>query len=121
MTVVVVVLLAIAALVVWSVLAALVAHLVPWLIVGLVSGFLASRLVEGKGLGCLMDTVVGMAGALLAGLVIHVIAPGWFGFGGGWIQDIVVAFLGAVVVLGVVRLFTPRRLQSRARRVRLPR
>jgi uncharacterized membrane protein YeaQ/YmgE (transglycosylase-associated protein family) len=114
-------------LVIWAVLGAIafVGSILPWIIVGLISGALASRLVQGRGMGCLMDTVVGMAGALLAGLVIHFVDPSLIGAGGllGLVQQVIVSFLGAVVVIGVVRLFSPRRgrVGGRGARLRLGR
>jgi len=44
--------------------------LLSWLIVGLIAGALAGRVVEGRGLGCLGDIVVGIVGAVLGGLIV---------------------------------------------------
>jgi uncharacterized membrane protein YeaQ/YmgE (transglycosylase-associated protein family) len=110
MVLIAVILVVLALLVVWSLLAA-ITHIVPWLVVGLISGALASRVVRGRGLGCLMDIVVGIAGGLLGGLVIRWLDPGMIS--GLWplglIGDIVVSFLGATVLLAVVRLLDARR------------
>ncbi|HXZ99962.1 MAG TPA: hypothetical protein VEK76_06390 [Candidatus Binatia bacterium] len=107
-------------LVVWGLLA-VIGHLLTWVIVGLIAGALASRVVQGRGMGCLMDLVFGLAGALLGGLVIHYVAPSLLRAGGvlGLIQDIIVAFLGAVVVLGVARLVSPKRRLTGGRKRRL--
>jgi uncharacterized membrane protein YeaQ/YmgE (transglycosylase-associated protein family) len=98
------------ALAVWAGLVA-VHHLLTWLIIGLIAGALAGRLVRGRGLGCLLDIVVGLAGALIGGLLIHWLDPSLIAAGGllGLVEDVVVSFLGAVILLCVVRLLTPRR------------
>jgi len=81
--------------------------LLSWLIVGLIAGALAGRVVEGRGLGCLGDIVVGIVGAVLGGLIV-----GQLGILSGrlrfW-ETVVVAFFGAVVFLALVRLVTRSR------------
>lgn len=73
-----------------------------WCVIGLVAGFLAS-LVVGGGFGLIGDIVVGIVGAFIGGLIfdaLDVNAP-WGGLAG----RIFVAFVGAVVLLLVLRLF----------------
>ena len=74
--------------------------------VGLIAGFLASRVVMGKGRGWLWDIVIGILGAILgrwlAGLVGLSIGFGIFG-------DIVIAFVGAVILLLIWRLLFRRK------------
>ncbi|GAC1473814.1 MAG: hypothetical protein PVS3B2_17070 [Candidatus Dormibacteraceae bacterium] len=74
--------------------------------VGLIAGFLASRLVMGKGRGWFLDIVIGILGAILgrwlAGLVGISIGFGIFG-------DIVIAFVGAVILLLIWRLLFRRK------------
>ena len=78
-------------------------HLIGWIVIGLVAGFLAARLVEGRGLGCLMNTVVGLAGAIIGGVVIdHVATTSNDNL--GFLGSIVVSFIGACIFLGVLRL-----------------
>jgi uncharacterized membrane protein YeaQ/YmgE (transglycosylase-associated protein family) len=69
-----------------------------WIVVGLIAGFLASRLVTGKGKGCLADIVIGILGALIGGWLasqLHVS----INIGIPIIGQIVVAFAGAVLLL----------------------
>jgi uncharacterized membrane protein YeaQ/YmgE (transglycosylase-associated protein family) len=75
--------------------------LVVWLIVGLVAGFLASRVVRGGGLGVIGDIIVGLIGAVIGGWLF-----GRLGLlsGSGLLGSIVTAFVGAVLLLVVVRL-----------------
>ena len=74
--------------------------ILSWLIVGLVAGALAGRVVRGRGFGCLVDIIVGVAGAFIGGILVGVFIQGVAGF---W-ESLVVAFIGAVVLLGAVRL-----------------
>jgi uncharacterized membrane protein YeaQ/YmgE (transglycosylase-associated protein family) len=76
--------------------------IVIWIIVGLVAGVLASAVV-GSGLGLLGDIIVGIIGAFVGGWLFRAI-----GISlpiGGVIGTIVVAFVGAVLLLLLIRLF----------------
>jgi uncharacterized membrane protein YeaQ/YmgE (transglycosylase-associated protein family) len=78
-------------------------HLIGWLVIGLIAGALAGRLVEGRGLGCLANLVVGVAGAVIGGAIIDQLDPNArYGFLG----SVVVAFIGACVLLAVLRLLS---------------
>src|SRR5690606_20414476 len=72
-----------------------------WLVVGLVAGLLASYVVGG-GFGLLGDIVIGILGAFIGGWIFS--AVGVESPVGGIIGAIIVAFIGAVVLLGVLRL-----------------
>ena len=78
-----------------------------WAVVGLVAGFLASKVVRGGGMGVLGDIVVGIAGAFLGGFMFRAlrIRLPIAGIAGA----IVVAFIGAVVLLVLLRLVMRRR------------
>ena len=78
-----------------------------WIIVGAIAGFVASKVLTGKGMGLLWDIIAGIIGAFLggwlAGLVgIHV-DPGTLTIGG-----LLSAFVGAVIVLVIFRAVTSR-------------
>ena len=84
--------------------------LVIWLVVGLVAGLLASALIGGIGYGLLGDVVIGMVGAVLGGwlfaaLRIRVPVEGLPG-------TILVAFIGSLVLLGLIKAVRPRRLAA---------
>jgi len=93
-----------------------IANLVIWIIVGGLAGWLASVVVRGGGLGLLGDIAVGISGACLGGLVLSRLLPGVYAFTGGFtgfsLGSLIVAFVGAVILLLVARLFTARRLHS---------
>ena len=75
--------------------------IVTWLIVGLVAGVLAGLVVGGFGL--VADMVVGMIGALIGGsLFAH---EGWHAPLSGIGGSIFVAFIGALILLVVLRIF----------------
>jgi uncharacterized membrane protein YeaQ/YmgE (transglycosylase-associated protein family) len=73
-----------------------------WILIGLLAGALAGRVVRGRGFGCFVDIIVGVAGAFIGGILIGAFVPGVAGF---W-ESLVVAFIGAVVLLGVLRLLS---------------
>jgi uncharacterized membrane protein YeaQ/YmgE (transglycosylase-associated protein family) len=81
--------------------------LLTWLIVGLIAGLLASAVVGGIGYGLIGDIVVGVVGAFLGGWIfstLRVARPI-----GGLPGTILVAFIGAVVLLVLIRLLRPGR------------
>jgi uncharacterized membrane protein YeaQ/YmgE (transglycosylase-associated protein family) len=78
-------------------------HLIGWLVIGLVAGALAGRLVEGHGLGCLANLVVGGAGAVIGGAILDHLEPN---ASYGLLGSIVVAFIGASLLLAVLRLLS---------------
>jgi uncharacterized membrane protein YeaQ/YmgE (transglycosylase-associated protein family) len=78
--------------------------LIVWLIVGAIAGFLASKVLTGKGMGLLWDIVAGIIGAVLGGWL-----AGLAGISiSNILVEIVVAFVGAVIVLLVFRALTSR-------------
>jgi uncharacterized membrane protein YeaQ/YmgE (transglycosylase-associated protein family) len=72
-----------------------------WAVVGLIAGWLASAVVGG-GYGVIGDIVIGVVGAFLGGYVfraLHIASPF-----GGLPGTIFVAFIGAIVLLLLLRL-----------------
>jgi uncharacterized membrane protein YeaQ/YmgE (transglycosylase-associated protein family) len=74
-----------------------------WLIwtilLGILAGFIASKLVSGSGMGVLMDLVVGIVGSVLGGWIFTLLGLGAYGL----IGQLVMAVVGAVVLLLLVR------------------
>jgi len=70
-----------------------------WLLVGLVAGFLASRVLRGGGYGLIGDIVVGLIGAFIGGWLAD-----FLGIGGSssLIVTIVIAFIGACILLAIL-------------------
>ena len=84
--------------------------IIVWIIVGGIAGWLASRVVRGSGLGLAGDIVVGIIGGIIGGFIVS--ALGGSGVTGLNVWSIIVAFIGAVVLLLLVRLFTGGRTRS---------
>ncbi len=79
--------------------------LVTWLVVGLVAGLLASAVVGGIGYGLIGDIVVGVVGAVLGGWIfatLRLTSPI-----GGLPGTILIAFVGAVALLLLIRVLRP--------------
>ena len=76
--------------------------LLTWCIVGLVAGVLASLVMGGTGYGIIGDIIIGIVGAFVGGWIFRTlgIASPISGLGG----TILVAFIGAVVLLFILRL-----------------
>lgn len=76
-----------------------------WCLVGLVAGFLASRVALGHGLDLFGDIIVGILGAFLGGFLAAIFHINVQVIGHPIISEVVVAFAGSVILLLVVRLF----------------
>jgi len=74
-------------------------NLIWWVIVGLIAGWATGKIMKGSGYGALMDIVLGICGAVVGGWVLGLLGIG----GGGLIASILVAILGAVIIVAVVR------------------
>jgi uncharacterized membrane protein YeaQ/YmgE (transglycosylase-associated protein family) len=73
--------------------------ILAWIILGLIAGFIASKLYSGSGQGFLMDIVLGIVGAVLGGYLFTAIgATGITGFN---LYSMFVAVIGAVVLLAI--------------------
>lgn len=71
-----------------------------WIVIGLIAGWLGGKLMRGGGFGLIGNIVVGVIGALVGGWVFGLLGIS----AGGWIGSIVMATVGAVVLLFVVGL-----------------
>ncbi len=83
--------------------------LISWLVIGLIAGVLAKLIIPGEDPGGFLATIfIGMLGALVGGLIVGVF--GGTGVSGINVWSILVATLGAIVLLAVFRVFTGRRI-----------
>ena len=73
--------------------------IIAWIVLGLVAGFIASKLVNKSGEGVLLDIGLGVVGAVVGGWLFNVF--GMVGVSGLNLYSLLVAVLGAVVVLVV--------------------
>jgi|SRR5215471_2418254 len=84
-----------------------------WLLVGLVAGFVASHVAMGHGLGIVGDIIVGIIGAFLAGFLSGIFHWSIVIIGHPIISAMIMAFIGAVILLFIVRLLGMGRGASR--------
>jgi len=77
--------------------------LIAWLIVGLVAGFLAGKVMKGSGYGFVGDIIIGLIGAFVGGLLFGSLVHTEYAMVG----SIVVAFIGACILIAVVRFIAP--------------
>ena len=78
--------------------------ILAWIIVGLIAGWLAGELMRGSGFGLLGNIIVGIIGALLGGFLASALFNITDPLTGIDINSILVAFLGSVVLLALLRL-----------------
>jgi uncharacterized membrane protein YeaQ/YmgE (transglycosylase-associated protein family) len=72
-----------------------------WILVGLIAGWLAGQVMKGGGYGVLVDIILGILGGVVGGWVFGALGI-WPG--GGMIGAIIVAFVGAVILVALTRL-----------------
>jgi uncharacterized membrane protein YeaQ/YmgE (transglycosylase-associated protein family) len=83
--------------------------ILAWLVVGLIAGWLASQVMRGGGYGLIGDIIVGVVGALLGGFLATTFLKMPNAVNGINITSILVAFVGAVILLAVLRMVSGRR------------
>ncbi len=76
-----------------------------WLLLGLVVGFLASRVVRGGSMGIVGNIVVGLLGSLIGGFLADLLGINAYGLLG----SLVIAFLGACLLLLILRAVSGRK------------
>jgi uncharacterized membrane protein YeaQ/YmgE (transglycosylase-associated protein family) len=80
-----------------------------WLVVGLIAGWLASQVMRGGGYGLIGDIIVGVVGALLGGFLATTFLKMPNAVNGINVTSILVAFVGAVILIAILRLVSGRR------------
>jgi uncharacterized membrane protein YeaQ/YmgE (transglycosylase-associated protein family) len=71
--------------------------IIGWIVLGLIAGFIASKIVNRHGEGVILDIVLGIVGAVIGGWIMT--AVGGTGIDGFNLYSMLVAILGAVVLL----------------------
>ncbi len=79
--------------------------IIAWLLVGLVAGWVANMIMSSGAGGLLADILIGVVGAIVGGFVASLL------FGGDYVsgfnlQTILVALVGAIIVIAAYRLLT---------------
>ena len=82
--------------------------IIAWLVLGLIAGFVASKIVNAQGEGVLLDIVLGIVGAAIGGFIFNSLLgePGVTGLN-AW--SFVVATIGSIIVLVLYHALTGRR------------
>ena len=78
-----------------------------WIFFGLIAGFIASRVVNKRGEGCILNVALGIVGACVGGFIFSSI--GGHGVTGFNVYSMIVAVIGAIVVLLLFHAATGRR------------
>jgi len=81
---------------------------IAWIVLGLISGFVASKIVNKTGEGFLLDIVLGIVGAIVGGFLFSLF--GAAGVSGLNLYSMFVAVIGAVVVLLIYHSLVRRRI-----------
>ena len=76
-------------------------NIILWIVVGIIAGWLAGKIMKGKGFGLIGDLIVGVIGAFLGGWLFGLLH---ISIGAGIIGSLITALIGALVLLFVLRL-----------------
>ena len=81
--------------------------IIGWLVLGLIAGFIASKIYAGSGQGAILDIVLGIVGAFVGGFLFQTFgAAPVTGFN---VYSMIVAVIGAIVVLWIYHMIAGRR------------
>lgn len=84
--------------------------ILSWIIVGLIAGWLAGEMMRGSGFGLVGNIIVGIVGALIGGFLASALFNVADPVSGINFTSILVAFLGSVVLLAILRMFRGSRV-----------
>jgi uncharacterized membrane protein YeaQ/YmgE (transglycosylase-associated protein family) len=82
--------------------------IIGWIILGLIAGFIASKIVNKMGQGFLLDAVLGIVGAIVGGFIFD--ALGGIGITGFNLYSMIVATIGAIIVLWIYHAIFGRKV-----------
>jgi uncharacterized membrane protein YeaQ/YmgE (transglycosylase-associated protein family) len=80
--------------------------IISWIILGLIAGFIGSKVVNKTGSGLIMDVVLGVVGALVGGFLAGLIGIG--SVTGVNIESVIISVVGAIIVLLAYRMIVAR-------------
>ena len=83
--------------------------ILAWIVVGLIAGWLASQVMRGGGYGLIGDIIVGIVGALIGGFLAATLLNMPNAVNGINVTSILVAFIGAVILIAILRMVSGRR------------
>ena len=82
--------------------------IIAWIILGLIAGFIGSKMVQGSGQGFFLNIALGIVGAVVGGFLYAQVLGGE-GVTGVNIGSIIVSIIGAIIVLWVYNAVAGRR------------
>lgn len=82
--------------------------LIAWIVVGLIAGWLAGMVMKGGGYGVVGDIILGIIGALVGGFLAATLFNIPDAVNGINVTSIIVAFVGAVIAIAIVRALPGR-------------
>jgi len=82
--------------------------IIAWIILGLIAGFIGSKIVQGSGQGFFLNIALGIVGAIVGGFLYSAVLGGE-GVTGVNIGSIIVSIIGAIIVLWVYNAVAGRR------------
>src|SRR5215472_13123493 len=92
--------------------------IVSWIVLGLIAGFIGSKIVDKQGQGFWLNIVLGIVGALVGGFLFTLFgAAGITGFN---LYSMIVAIVGAIVVLLIYNALMGRRSRAEGHREMQP-
>jgi uncharacterized membrane protein YeaQ/YmgE (transglycosylase-associated protein family) len=80
--------------------------IISWIILGLIAGFIGSKIVDKRGQGFWLNMALGIVGALIGGFLFSLFGAG--GVTGLNIYSLIVAIVGSIVVLLIYNVATGR-------------
>jgi uncharacterized membrane protein YeaQ/YmgE (transglycosylase-associated protein family) len=85
--------------------------IIAWIVLGLIAGWLAGMIMKGSGYGIIGDIVLGIIGAVIGGWITGAVLGADL-VNGFNVTSVIVAIIGAIVLIAISRLFTGRRVTS---------
>ncbi len=83
--------------------------ILSWIVVGLIAGWLTGQVMKGSGYGVLGDIVIGILGGLVGGFIAGAVFGLSNAMSGINLISIIVAFLGGVILVAILRALPGRR------------
>jgi uncharacterized membrane protein YeaQ/YmgE (transglycosylase-associated protein family) len=74
-------------------------YILGWVFFGALTGWIASKIVNRRGEGCMVNTALGLVGAVVGGFLFRALVPGFSYEYSGLFLSMFVAVIGAVIVL----------------------
>jgi uncharacterized membrane protein YeaQ/YmgE (transglycosylase-associated protein family) len=84
--------------------------MIVWILLGVVLGWIVSRIVSTTGEGTVVDILLGMVGAVIGGWVFTLLGGGATGFNIDTVHSAGITSLGAIIILTLYHVFLRRRM-----------